>query len=203
MYKRQEPRHAPADHVALLVGDELQPGTERQQAQLFVAFLFVLAARRQVGLARLLLGFLAQAHARLELHGQLGAGLAVLVLAQAARQPAGDDVGLFLVVADLLERAFDVGLERRMLGLGIALGAGGDDLAGRVELALPLLRALAVAQERQRDVYKRQTSKCSPDARRTQDMTSGSASAREQGHGDEPALALPERQHARLSLIHI
>ena len=43
---RAVPRQAPTGDVALLVGDEFEPGAERQRAQLVVAVLLVLAAWR-------------------------------------------------------------------------------------------------------------------------------------------------------------
>src|SRR5690606_4803548 len=104
---RAVPGHAPADHVALLVGGEFDPGAEGHHPQLLVARLLLGRARRQVGAAGAR-GVLAQARARLELHRQLGARGRIVLVAAAAGEARGDDRRFFRVVADLRERALDV-----------------------------------------------------------------------------------------------
>src|SRR5690606_2745211 len=86
---------------------------------------------------------LAQARARLEPRGELGARGDLVVLA--ARQAAGDRAGLVLVVADLAQRGLDLRAQCRV-GRGFRIAGDLDDARGGRGALAPFRRVLAVAQ---------------------------------------------------------
>ncbi len=132
--------------VALLVGDEFEPGAERQAAQARVGRLLGRAARcRQWSLG--VLALVAEAGARLEPGAEFGARGQRIVAAGRGQAPR-DRLGLVLVVTHLQQGAAHFASQVRIGPAAAAAGDLGDALAQLLALA-PGIGVLALAQQGQ------------------------------------------------------